>query len=86
MCLLATAAPGGVLELGRLLCAGEVCENGQGWLRKGNVAPSCLSTPPEAAPFADLLSGPGKGHLWWLWMHWRKSIISGMGNPMVLVQ
>lgn len=34
---------GGVLGLGRLLCAGEVCENGQDWLRKGNVAPSCLS-------------------------------------------
>lgn len=36
-------ALGGVLGLGRLLWAGEVWENAQDWLRKGNVAPSCLS-------------------------------------------
>lgn len=84
-------APAGVLGLGRLLWAGEGCENGQGWLRKGNMAPSCLSLgylsiPPEAVPSADLLSSPGKGHLWCLWVHWRKSITFGMGNCLVLVQ
>lgn len=84
-------ARGGVLGLGRLLCAGEVCENGQDWLRKGNVAPSfpslgLLSIPPEAGASADLLSSTGKGHLWWLWMHWRKCIILGWANPLVLGQ
>lgn len=43
-------ARGGVLGLGRLLWAGEVCENGQDGLRKGNVAPSCLSIPPKQLP------------------------------------
>lgn len=40
-------ALGGVLGLGRLLCAGEMCENGQDWLRKGNVAPLGLPEHPS---------------------------------------